>query len=151
VLSAVKKTNTPVILGVSEGAGKYMCGFKNVVDMVNNVIQTLDIKQPVALHLDHGSYEGCKQALIAGFSSIMFDGSSLPFNENLTKSKELIALSKKYNASIELEVGAIGGEEDGHIADGELANVEECKIMSELDITCLAAGIGNIHGIYPPN
>jgi len=126
-----------------------MCGFKNVVDMVNNVIETKNIKQPIALHLDHGTYEGAKAALNAGFSSVMFDGSKLPFEENLIKTIEIINLANKKHASVEVEVGAIGGEEDGHKSAGELASVDECNKMSKLPITCLAAGIGNIHGIYP--
>jgi fructose-bisphosphate aldolase class II len=149
VLAAVQETNTPIILGVSEGAAKYMCGFKNVTDMVNNVLDTMNITQPVALHLDHGTFEGAKAALAAGFSSIMYDGSHLSFEENLKQTQEIIDLAKKQNVSVEVEVGAIGGEEDGKKSGGELADVEQCRIMSGLSISCLAAGIGNIHGIYP--
>lgn len=149
VLDAVQETNTPVILGVSEGAAKYMCGFKNIVQMVENVMEAKKITQPVALHLDHGSYSGAIAALKAGFSSVMFDGSSLPFNENLFKLKKVIALAKRKNASVEAEVGGIGGQEDGVSSAGELADVSECETISKQSIACLAAGIGNIHGIYP--
>jgi fructose-bisphosphate aldolase class II len=138
-------------LGVSEGAAKYMCGFKNVVDMVNNVIANMKITQPVVLHLDHGSFEGAKAALEAGFSSVMFDGSHLPFDENLKQTQIIVDLAKKQNATVEAEVGAIGGEEDGKQAGGELADVEQCRKIAQLPIACLAAGIGNIHGIYPSN
>ncbi|WP_412032310.1 class II fructose-1,6-bisphosphate aldolase [Malacoplasma muris] len=151
ILDAAQSTNSPIIIGVSEGAVKYQCGFKNVVDMVNNVMEFMNITVPVALHLDHGSYDGAIKALEAGFSSVMFDGSHYPFDENVKKTKEIIELAKKYNASVEAEVGSIGGEEDGVIGEGELANVEECKVMSTLGIEMLAAGIGNIHGIYPQN
>jgi fructose-bisphosphate aldolase class II len=136
-------------LGVSEGAAKYMCGYKNVVDMVENIISNLKISQPVALHLDHGSYDGAIAALNAGFSSVMFDGSKLSFEENIEKAKEIIAKANELGASVECEVGAIGGEEDGHASSGELADVEQCKAIAKLPIACLAAGIGNIHGIYP--
>jgi fructose-bisphosphate aldolase class II len=149
VLSAAQETNTPVILGVSEGAAKYMCGFKNVVDMVNNVMNSMNITQPIALHLDHGSFEGAKAALAAGFSSVMYDGSHLPFEENIKETQVIIDLANKQNASVEAEVGAIGGEEDGKKSGGELADVEQCRKISQLPIACLAAGIGNIHGIYP--
>lgn len=151
ILEAAQSTNSPVIIGVSEGAVKYQCGYKNVVDMVNNVMEFMNITVPVALHLDHGSYEGAKKALEAGFSSVMFDGSHYPFEENYAKTQEIIALAKAKNASVEAEVGSIGGEEDGVIGEGELANVEECKKMAALDIQMLAAGIGNIHGLYPAN
>lgn len=151
VLTAVQQTNTPVILGVSEGAAKYMCGYKNVVDMVVNCMNTLKITQDVVVHLDHGTYEGCLAALAVGFSSIMFDGSSLPFAENKQKTIELVKLCQQKNVSLECEVGAIGGEEDGTSGSGELADVNQCVEISSLGITCLAAGIGNIHGIYPPN
>lgn len=150
-LEGAQECKSPIILGVSEGAAKYMCGFKNVVNMVNNVIVTKNITVPVAVHLDHGSFEGAKKALLAGFSSIMFDGSSQKFEINIEQTKELIQLAKNTNASVETEVGTIGGEEDGHAASGELANIDECISMSKLDISCLAAGIGNIHGIYPAN
>lgn len=151
ILDAANSTNSPIIVGVSEGAAKYQCGFKNVVDMTNNLMEYMDIKVPVALHLDHGSYEGAIEALKAGFTSVMFDGSHLPFEENITKTKEIIKLAKKYGASVEAEVGTIGGEEDGVIGAGEVANPEECQKIAELDIQMLAAGIGNIHGLYPKN
>jgi fructose-bisphosphate aldolase class II len=151
VLAAANETKTPIIIGVSEGAAKYMCGFQNVTDMVNNVITNLDVTVPVALHLDHGSFEGAIAALEAGFSSVMFDGSKLPFAQNLTKTKEITNYAQKFNASVEAEVGAIGGEEDGHAAAGELADVDQCAQLAKLPIACLAAGIGNIHGIYPSN
>jgi fructose-bisphosphate aldolase class II len=146
---AVQETNTPVILGVSEGAAKYMCGFKNVVDMTNNVLNTMNVTQPVALHLDHGSFEGAKAALAAGFSSVMYDGSHLPFEENLKQTQIILDLANKQHASMEAEVGAIGGEEDGKRSSGELADVEQCRKVAEFPLSCLAAGIGNIHGIYP--
>lgn len=151
ILDAANSTNSPIIVGVSEGAAKYQCGFKNIVDMTNNLMEYMDIKVPVALHLDHGSYEGAIEALRAGFTSVMFDGSHLPFEENITKTKEIIKLAKKYGASVEAEVGTIGGEEDGVIGAGEVANPEECQKIAELDIQMLAAGIGNIHGLYPKN
>jgi fructose-bisphosphate aldolase class II len=148
-LAAVQESNTPVILGVSEGAAKYMCGYKNVIDMVNNCIQTMNVTQPIVVHLDHGTFEGAKKALAAGFSSVMFDGSSLSFDKNIDLTQQIINIAKRNNASVEAEVGAIGGEEDGHASSGELADVNQCKTISQLPITCLAAGIGNIHGIYP--
>lgn len=151
ILDAANSTNSPIIVGVSEGAAKYQCGFKNIVDMTNNLMEYMDIKVPVALHLDHGSYEGAIEALKAGFTSVMFDGSHLPFEENITKTKEIIKLAKKYGASVEAEVGTIGGEEDGVVGAGEVANPEECQKIAELDIQMLAAGIGNIHGLYPKN
>lgn len=151
ILDAANSTNSPIIVGVSEGAAKYQCGFKNIVDMTNNLMEYMDIKVPVALHLDHGSYEGAVEALKAGFTSVMFDGSHFPFEENLAKTKEIIELTKKYGASVEAEVGTIGGEEDGVIGAGEVANPEECQKIAELDIQMLAAGIGNIHGLYPEN
>lgn len=151
ILDAAQSTNSPVIIGVSEGAAKYQCGFKNVVDMVNNTMDAMNITVPVALHLDHGSYDGAVKALEAGFSSVMFDGSHFPFEENIKKTQEIVNLAKKYNASVEAEVGSIGGEEDGVVGEGELANVDECAKMSKLDIQILAAGIGNIHGLYPKN
>lgn len=150
-LTAAQNNNSPIILGVSEGAAKYMCGFKNVANMVNNVMETMNITIPVALHLDHGSYECALKAIEAGFSSVMFDGSKYSFEENTKLLKEVIQKANEKNISVEAEVGSIGGSEDGVTADGELANVEECKIMSQFDISCLAAGIGNIHGIYPAN
>ena len=151
ILLGAEKAKAPVMLGVSEGAGKYMCGFKNVVDMVKNVHDYLKITVPVAIHLDHGSYEGCKACIEAGFTSIMFDGSHYPFEENLAKSKELIALAHSKGISIECEVGGIGGEEDGTISMGELADPKECGIIADLGVDFLAAGIGNIHGVYPAN
>lgn len=151
ILDAAQSTNSPIIIGVSEGAAKYQCGFKNIVDMVNNTMEYMKITVPVALHLDHGSYEGAKAALEAGFSSVMFDGSHYEFNENLAKTKEIIELAKKYNASVEAEVGSIGGEEDGVVGMGEVADVNECKTISSLGVDILAAGIGNIHGLYPKN
>jgi fructose-bisphosphate aldolase class II len=151
VLAAAQETKTAVILGVSEGAAKYMCGFKNVTHMVVNTILNQHINVPVALHLDHGSFEGAVKALDAGFSSVMFDGSALPFDQNLLKTQEIIKYAKKRGASVEAEVGSIGGSEDGVSASGELADVEQCKQMAALPIACLAAGIGNIHGIYPDN
>lgn len=151
ILETAQTTNSPIIIGVSEGAAKYQGGFKTVVDMVNNLMNYMDITVPVALHLDHGSYDGAVKALEAGFSSVMFDGSHFPFDENIKKTKEIIELAKKYNASVEAEIGSIGGEEDGIIGEGEIADVNQCIEMSKLDIQMLAAGIGNIHGIYPPN
>ena len=151
VLLAAQESNSPVILGVSEGAAKYMTGFKTVVGMVSAMVDSLNITVPVALHLDHGSYEGAKACIEAGFSSIMFDGSHYPFEENLAKSKEIIDLCHAKNLSIECEVGSIGGEEDGVIGAGEVADANECKIIAELGVDMLAAGIGNIHGKYPEN
>ncbi len=149
VLKAAQEMNSPVIVQVSEGAGKYMAGFKNVADIVNNVIASQGITVPVALHLDHGTYEGCKKCIDAGFSSIMFDGSALPFEENVAKTKELVAICEEKGMSIEAEVGAIGGEEDGVVGMGECADPDECKKIADLGVTMLAAGIGNIHGVYP--
>lgn len=149
ILTACEEMKSPVILGVSEGAGKYMCGFKNVVEMVKNVHDYLKITVPVAIHLDHGTYEGAKACIEAGFTSVMFDGSHYPFEENLEKSKELIALAHSKGISIECEVGGIGGEEDGTISMGELADPKECAIIANLGVDFLAAGIGNIHGVYP--
>ena len=151
ILTAANNMNAPVILGVSEGAGKYMTGFKTVAAMVNAMMDTLNISVPVALHLDHGSYDGALSAIDAGFSSIMFDGSSLPFDENLAKTKYLVNLTAGKSLSLEAEVGAIGGEEDGVIGTGEVADVNECKTIADLGVSCLAAGIGNIHGVYPEN
>ena len=149
ILEAVEATKTPVILEVSEGAAKYMCGYKTVAEMVKNIHDALHITVPVALHLDHGSYEGAKACIEAGFTSVMFDGSHYPFEENLAKSKELIALAHSKGLSIECEVGGIGGSEDGVTSAGEKADPKECKTIAELGVDFLAAGIGNIHGIYP--
>lgn len=151
ILLAAQETNSPVILGVSEGAGKYMTGYKTVVGMVNGMIEGLNITVPVALHLDHGSFEGAKQCIEAGFSSVMFDGSHLPFDENVEKSKEIIEYAHSKGISVECEVGAIGGEEDGVTGNGEVADPEECRIISALGVDMMAAGIGNIHGKYPSN
>ena len=151
ILLTAQELNSPVILGVSEGAGKYMCGYKTVVGMVNGMIDELGITVPVALHLDHGSYEGAKKCIEAGFSSIMFDGSHYPIEENIAKTKELVATCDKLGLSLEAEVGAIGGEEDGVIGGGEVADPKECKMIADLGVTMLAAGIGNIHGKYPEN
>lgn len=152
VLEAAQETNTPVILGVSEGAGKYMGGYKTIHAMVINLMEYMNITIPVALHLDHGSFDGVFHALDAGFTSAMFDGSHLPFAENLEKSKKVIEYAQRVNASIEVETGTIGGEEDGVIGQGELANPDECKKLVNLGgVTMLAAGFGNIHGIYPNN
>ena len=148
-LIAAQQNNAPIILGVSEGAVKYMCGYKNVVDMVNNCLETLNITVPVALHLDHGSYEGALKAIDAGFSSVMFDGSKYKFEENLKLLNDVLTKAHAKNMSVEAEVGAIGGSEDGTVSNGELADVSECQKMSTTGISCLAAGIGNIHGIYP--
>ncbi len=151
ILQTAEELKSPVILGVSEGAGKYMCGYKTVVGMVNGMIEELGITVPVALHLDHGSYEHAKKCIEAGFSSVMFDGSKYPIEENIEKTKELVELTNKLGLSIEAEVGAIGGEEDGVIGGGEVADPEECKMIADLGVTMLAAGIGNIHGKYPEN
>ncbi len=151
ILLTAQELNSPVILGVSEGAGKYMCGYKTVVGMVNGMIDELGITVPVALHLDHGSYEGAKACIEAGFSSVMFDGSHYPIEENIAKTKELVEICDKLGLSLEAEVGAIGGEEDGVVGNGEVADPEECKMISDLGVTMLAAGIGNIHGKYPAN
>ena len=151
ILLTAQELNSPVILGVSEGAGKYMCGYKTVVGMVNGMLEELNITVPVALHLDHGSYEGAKKCIEAGFSSIMFDGSHYPIEENIEKTKELVATCNKLGLSLEAEVGAIGGEEDGVIGMGECAAPKECKMVADLGVTMLAAGIGNIHGKYPAN
>ena len=151
ILLTAQELNSPVILGVSEGAGKYMCGYKTVVGMVNGMLEELNITVPVALHLDHGSYEGAKKCIEAGFSSIMFDGSHYPIEENIEKTKELVATCNKLGLSLEAEVGAIGGEEDGVIGGGEVADPKECKKIADLGVDMLAAGIGNIHGKYPAN
>lgn len=151
ILLTAQELNSPVILGVSEGAGKYMCGYKTVVGMVNGMLEELNITVPVALHLDHGSYEGAKACIEAGFSSIMFDGSHYPIEDNVEKTKELVGICKEKGLSIEAEVGSIGGEEDGVIGAGECADPNECKMVADLGVTMLAAGIGNIHGKYPKN
>ena len=151
ILLTAEECKSPVILGVSEGAGKYMTGYKTVVGMVNGMLEELNITVPVALHLDHGSYEGAKKCIEAGFSSIMFDGSHLPFEENVEKTKELVAICNEKGMSIEAEVGSIGGEEDGVIGRGECADPNECKMIADLGVDMLAAGIGNIHGKYPAN
>ena len=151
VLLAAQELNSPVILGVSEGAGKYMAGYKTVVGMVNGMLEELKITVPVALHLDHGSYEGAKECIAAGFSSVMFDGSHYPIEENIAKTTELVAICNEKGLSIEAEVGSIGGEEDGVIGKGECADPNECKAIADLGVTMLAAGIGNIHGKYPAN
>jgi len=151
ILLTAQEQNSPVILGVSEGAGKYMCGFKTVADMVKAMIEDLGITVPVALHLDHGSYEGAKKCIEAGFSSVMFDGSHYPIEENIEKTKELVAICDELGLSLEAEVGSIGGEEDGVVGAGECADPNECKMIADLGITMLAAGIGNIHGKYPEN
>ena len=151
ILLTAQECNSPVILGVSEGAGKYMTGYKTVAAMVKAMIEELNITVPVALHLDHGSYEGCLKCVEAGFSSIMFDGSHYPIEENVAKTTELAALAHKNGMSIEAEVGSIGGEEDGVVGMGECADPQECKKIADLGIDMLAAGIGNIHGKYPEN
>ena len=151
ILLTAQELNSPVILGVSEGAGKYMCGYKTVVGMVNGMLEELNITVPVALHLDHGSYEACLKCIDAGFSSVMFDGSHYPIDENVAKTTELVKICADKGMSLEAEVGAIGGEEDGVIGAGECADPDECKMIADLGITMLAAGIGNIHGKYPEN
>lgn len=151
ILLTAQEMNSPVILGVSEGAGKYMCGYTTIVGMVKGMINELGITVPVALHLDHGSYEGALKCIEAGFSSVMFDGSHYPIEENIAKTKELVALTDKLGLSLEAEVGAIGGEEDGVVGGGEVADPQECKMIADLGVTMLAAGIGNIHGKYPAN
>lgn len=151
VLLTAQENKSPVILGVSEGAGKYMTGYKTVVGMVNGMMEELNITVPVALHLDHGSFEGCMKCIEAGFSSIMFDGSHYPIAENIEKTTELVKICEEKGMSIEAEVGSIGGEEDGVIGNGEVADPKECKAIADLGVTMLAAGIGNIHGKYPEN
>ena len=151
ILTAAEETKSPVILGVSEGAGKYMAGYKTVVGMVNGMLEEMKITVPVALHLDHGTYEGCQKCIEAGFSSIMFDGSHYPIEENVAKTKELAAICKEKGMSLEAEVGSIGGEEDGVVGAGECADPNECKMIADLGVDMLAAGIGNIHGKYPEN
>lgn len=151
ILATAQENNSPVILGVSEGAGKYMTGFKTVSAMVSAMIDEMGITVPVALHLDHGTYEGCYKCIKAAFSSIMFDGSHFPIDENVEKTKELVAVAHGMGMSIEAEVGSIGGEEDGVIGAGEIADPNECKRIADLGVDFLAAGIGNIHGKYPEN
>ena len=151
ILLTAQENNSPVILGVSEGAGKYMTGYKTVAAMVSAMIEELNITVPVALHLDHGSYEGAKKAIEAGFSSIMFDGSHYAIEENIEKTTELINITNAKGLSLEAEVGSIGGEEDGVIGAGEIADANECKQIADLGVSMLAAGIGNIHGQYPAN
>lgn len=151
ILQTAQELKSPVILGVSEGAGKYMCGYKTVVGMVNGILEELDITVPVALHLDHGSFEGAKACINAGFSSIMFDGSHYPIEENIAKTTQLVHTCDVLGLSLEAEVGSIGGEEDGVVGAGECADPEECKAVADLGVTMLAAGIGNIHGKYPEN
>ena len=151
ILLTAQELNSPVILGVSEGAGKYMCGYKTVVGMVEGMIEELGITVPVALHLDHGSFEGAKACINAGFSSVMFDGSHYPIEENIAKTTALVNACEVLGLSLEAEVGSIGGEEDGVIGKGECADPDECKAVADLGVTMLAAGIGNIHGKYPEN
>ncbi len=151
ILLTAEELKSPVILGVSEGAGKYMTGYKTVVGMVNGMLEELNITVPVALHLDHGSYEGCLKCIEAGFSSIMFDGSHYPIEENIAKTQELVKITGEKGMSLEAEVGSIGGEEDGVVGKGECADPNECKSIADLGVTMLAAGIGNIHGKYPEN
>ena len=151
ILLTAEELKAPVILGVSEGAAKYMTGYKTVAAMVKAMVESLNITVPVALHLDHGSYEGAKAALEAGFSSIMFDGSHYGIEENIEKTKEIVALCHSKGVSVEAEVGSIGGEEDGVIGKGEVADPKECKMIADLGVDFLAAGIGNIHGKYPEN
>ena len=151
ILLTAQECNSPVILGVSEGAGKYMCGYDTIVGMVKGMIKCLNITVPVALHLDHGSYEGAKACINAGFSSVMFDGSHYPIEENIAKTTELVNACNVLGISLEAEVGSIGGEEDGVVGAGECADPDECKMVADLGVTMLAAGIGNIHGKYPAN
>ena len=151
ILQTAEEMKSPVILGVSEGAAKYMCGYKTIVGMVNGMLENLKITVPVALHLDHGSYDAAMACIEAGFSSVMFDGSHFPIDENIAKTKELVRITGEKGISLEAEVGAIGGEEDGVIGAGECADPDECKTIADLGVTMLAAGIGNIHGKYPEN
>ncbi len=151
ILQTAEECKSPVILGVSEGAGKYMCGYTTIVGMVNGMINELGITVPVALHLDHGSFEGAKKCINAGFSSIMFDGSHYAIEENIEKTKALVNACDVLGLSLEAEVGSIGGEEDGVVGMGECADPDECKMIADLGVTMLAAGIGNIHGVYPEN
>lgn len=151
ILLTAEENKSPVILGVSEGAGKYMGGYKTIVGMVNGMIEELNITVPVALHLDHGSFEGAKKCIEAGFSSVMFDGSHYSIDENIEKTKEIISFANSKGISVEAEVGSIGGEEDGVVGSGEIADPKECKLIADLGVDMLAAGIGNIHGKYPEN
>ena len=151
ILLTAHENNSPVILGVSEGAGKYMGGYKTVVGMVNGLLEGLNITVPVALHLDHGSYDGALKVIEAGFSSVMFDGSHYSIEENIAKTKEIIEIANAKGISVEAEVGSIGGEEDGVVGAGEIADPAECKQIADLGVDMLAAGIGNIHGKYPEN
>ena len=151
ILLTAQENNSPVILGVSEGAGKYMCGYKTIVGMVNGMLEELGITVPVALHLDHGSFEGAKACINAGFSSIMFDGSHYPLEDTIRMTTELVNTCNVLGLSLEAEVGSIGGEEDGVVGAGECADPKECKMIADLGVTMLAAGIGNIHGKYPEN
>ena len=151
ILLTAQECNSPVILGVSEGAGKYMTGYKTIVGMVNGMIEELGITVPVALHLDHGSYDHCYKCIEAGFSSVMFDGSHFSIEENVEKTKEIVAAAHAKGVSVEAEVGSIGGEEDGVVGAGECADPQECKMVADLGVDMLAAGIGNIHGKYPEN
>ena len=151
ILLTAEEMKSPVILGVSEGAGKYMCGYETIVGMVKGMIKGLGITVPVAIHLDHGSYEGAYKCIEAGFSSVMFDGSHYPIEENVAKTKELVKVCEEKGMSLEAEVGSIGGEEDGVVGMGECADPNECKMIADLGVTMLAAGIGNIHGKYPAN
>ena len=151
ILLTAQENNSPVILGVSEGAGKYMGGYKTVVGMVNGLLEGLNITVPVALHLDHGSYDGALKVIEAGFSSVMFDGSHYSIEENIAKTKEIIEIANAKGISVEAEVGSIGGEEDGVVGAGEIADPAECKQIADLGVDMLAAGIGNIHGQYPEN
>ena len=151
VLQTAQEQNSPVILGVSEGAGKYMGGYNTVVGMVVNMMKDQNITVPVALHLDHGSYEGCYKCMEAGFSSVMFDGSHYPIDENIAKTKQIVADAHAKGISVEAEVGSIGGEEDGVVGTGDIADPKECKAIADLGVDFLAAGIGNIHGKYPDN
>lgn len=151
ILATAQENNSPVILGVSEGAGKYMTGFKTVAAMVKAMLEEMKITVPVALHLDHGSYDGCMKCIEAGFSSVMFDGSHYPIDENIAKTSELVKICHEKGISIEAEVGSIGGEEDGVVGAGEIADPNECKQIADLGVDFLAAGIGNIHGKYPAN
>ena len=151
ILLAAEESNSPVILGVSEGAAKYMTGFKTVVNMVEGIMEYMKITVPVALHLDHGSYEGAKACIEAGFSSVMFDGSHYDIDENIQKTKDIVKFANERGISVEAEVGSIGGEEDGILGGGEVADPNECKLIADLGVEMLAAGIGNIHGKYPEN
>lgn len=151
ILTAAQENKSPVILGVSEGAGKYMTGYKTVTAMVKAMMEEMNITVPVALHLDHGSFDACLKCIEAGFSSVMFDGSHYPIDENIAKTKEMVEICKEKGLSLEAEVGSIGGEEDGVVGNGEVADPAECKAIADLGVDMLAAGIGNIHGKYPAN